>query len=763
MIDRSYFLRMVGLAFIYALVAKLSLGYLSTDHVISVMWPPSGLALAALLIGGKKYWPGIFVGSLAGDILSNNLTGISIQFAAGSTLGSLLAFWLLTRVVRFNSNLENRIDFLWLGLAGALGAVVCAVIGASALTLSGSITQPEFIPSLLRWWGGDTLGIILFAPFILVWRHFPKEWFYRERILATIFFLGISFLAGQIIFLGWFHNIFGTTARGYWIFLFVTWGAVRFGLHGAVFIVAMTAIQMLLGMILQLGGATNNQVPTGLLNFWLYMLVVTTVGVALATSFENRKKLELEKIAQIRYLDIMGRISQIGAVAKTSEEMLESVLKEILSIFNADRAWFLYPCDPDATSWGVPMEHTRPEWPGILVLGSMMPINAQVKVLFENALARNECIQYGPTTPNTIPSDIAEQFSIKSQMTIALKPRIGKAWLMGLHHCSHAHLHDENDQAIFKGIADRVSDSLSSFAAMQSQRENEERFFGLFQNAPIGLFHTLPSGKILTANQATAAMLGYTSPEQLIERIADVGAQIYLEPQKRKQIIEKVLNQSSWVQDEVKLHSIERGIITANIILRKVLNPNGSLAYLEGFLEDITDRKASEAVLAESEQRFRFLNKLGETTRVLVEPWEILANITQLLGTHLQVSRCAYADVESDSNHFNILHDYTDGCASTVGSYKLSQFGPLAVSELHAGRTLVINNVDEEVSQSKSRKMFDTISIKAVICCPLLKQGKLRAMMAVHQTTARKWTPSEISLVEEVVERSWAVIERARA
>jgi hypothetical protein len=58
--------------------------------------------------------------------------------------------------------------------------------------------------------------------------------------------------------------------------------------------------------------------------------------------------------------------------------------------------------------------------------------------------------------------------------------------------------------------------------------------------------------------------------------------------------------------------------------------------------------------------------------------------------------------------------------------------------------------------------MFNEIGIKAIICCPLLKQGALRAMMAVHQATPREWTASEIALVEEVVERCWSIIERAR-
>jgi signal transduction histidine kinase len=191
----------------------------------------------------------------------------------------------------------------------------------------------------------------------------------------------------------------------------------------------------------------------------------------------------------------------------------------------------------------------------------------------------------------------------------------------------------------------------------------------------------------------------------------------------------------------------------------------GSLVWFTANLLHRTDskRKQAESALRESEEYFRFLNDLNEATRTLADPTQIMAVTTRMLGEHLGASRCAYADVEKDSEQFSILHDYTDGCASTVGNYQLSLFGVRAATTVRSGHTLIIRNVDAELSAGEGVEMFNAIGIKALICCPLIKDGGLRAMMAVHQITPRDWQASEITMVQDVVERCWATIERRTA
>lgn len=169
-----------------------------------------------------------------------------------------------------------------------------------------------------------------------------------------------------------------------------------------------------------------------------------------------------------------------------------------------------------------------------------------------------------------------------------------------------------------------------------------------------------------------------------------------------------------------------------------------------------------DGVLAKS--KLEFLHRIGEATRSLADPTDVMAVIARLLGEHLQVSRCAYADVQPDTDYFTILHDYTSpGIASTTGNYHLSLFGPRAAADQRQGRTLVIYDVDRELTPEGGASMFNALGIKALVCCPLVKQGRLMAMMAVHQTIPRAWSADEVELVEATVDRAWAYIERSRA
>jgi PAS domain S-box-containing protein len=186
-------------------------------------------------------------------------------------------------------------------------------------------------------------------------------------------------------------------------------------------------------------------------------------------------------------------------------------------------------------------------------------------------------------------------------------------------------------------------------------------------------------------------------------------------------------------------------------------NPDNVATRMVSAIIDVTERHRVE-------ERLRLLDAINEATRAAADPKAIMEITTRLLGEHMGVTRCAYADLESDNDHFTIRHDWKiEGAISTVGEYSLDLFGSRAATGLRQGHTLIIRDVDRELPAHDGANMFNSIGIKAVIACPLIKQGRLLALMAVHQAAPRNWTPDDVALVEEVVDRSWVHIERVRA
>ncbi|EJN15343.1 PAS domain S-box [Bradyrhizobium sp. YR681] len=175
------------------------------------------------------------------------------------------------------------------------------------------------------------------------------------------------------------------------------------------------------------------------------------------------------------------------------------------------------------------------------------------------------------------------------------------------------------------------------------------------------------------------------------------------------------------------------------------------------------ERRRAEMAVRENEARLLFLDVLNKETAKTRDADGVLAVTTRMLGEHLGVSICAYADMDADEDGFTIKGDWAaPGAIHILGHYKLADFGEKAVRELGAGRPLVINDNLKELAPEEAAT-FQRISIGSTICMPFVKEGRLTALMAIHHRGPHQWTRRELALLTEVTERSWAHIERARS
>ncbi|ODP36408.1 PAS domain S-box protein [Sphingomonas turrisvirgatae] len=198
-----------------------------------------------------------------------------------------------------------------------------------------------------------------------------------------------------------------------------------------------------------------------------------------------------------------------------------------------------------------------------------------------------------------------------------------------------------------------------------------------------------------------------------------------------------------------------------NLDYSPVYGDDGTPAGVLAVVIETTENVKAEAALKASEARLRFLDTLGKATTSSNDPAEILAVTTKMLAAALGASNCAYADMDEDQDGFTIRGDWSaPGSPSIVGRYSLADFGEMAVRNLGAGLPLVINDNAAEIAPNEAAS-FQAIGIRATVCMPLVKDGRLTALMAAHFAQPHQWTPDEIALILEVTERSWAYVERA--
>ncbi|ACK86138.1 PAS domain-containing protein [Methylorubrum extorquens] len=196
---------------------------------------------------------------------------------------------------------------------------------------------------------------------------------------------------------------------------------------------------------------------------------------------------------------------------------------------------------------------------------------------------------------------------------------------------------------------------------------------------------------------------------------------------------------------------------------RGMFDETGRCVRALGTAIDITERRRAEEALRSNEARLGFLDTLGRQTANSTDADAILATTTRMVAEHLSLSNCAYADMDSDEDGFTIRGNWaSEGSPSIVGHYSLADFGKLAVRNLSAGEPLIINDNLSELAPEEAAT-FQAIGIAATICMPLIKDGRLTALMAIHDRVPRVWTAYDLTLIREVTERCWAHIERVRA
>ena len=193
---KSYWAKVAGLAVVCYVTGRLGLLLVVPPGHTTAMWPPAGFGLAALLILGPRFWPGVFLGALCLSLYVSSHTtsvaglampvAVAVTIAVSAALQAIGSSWLCRRWVAFPNSLETARDIgLLLVLGGPLGCMISATVGVGALVLGGVIPLSGAPVGWLTWWTGDTLGVLVCTPVILLVGDRSTDITRRRKLAVT--------------------------------------------------------------------------------------------------------------------------------------------------------------------------------------------------------------------------------------------------------------------------------------------------------------------------------------------------------------------------------------------------------------------------------------------------------------------------------------------------------------------------------------------------------------------------------------------------
>jgi PAS domain S-box-containing protein len=223
---------LIALYFIGGLIGK-EASFLSGSVVL--VWPPAGIAVAAILLFGYRFWPGVAMGA----VLFSSMNGTPLGFftlgtAVGNTMGAIVCAYLLKGMIGFDRAMERTRDVTgYIGLACFIGATVNAAFNVLSLVYAGTVAWDDLFSTTMTWWVPNALAGLVIAPFILAWAT-PSKIRWNARLWIEAAVCGASLVGGTLIsFDSWFVYGIQNYPLAYLPFPFLVWGALRFGQRGA--------------------------------------------------------------------------------------------------------------------------------------------------------------------------------------------------------------------------------------------------------------------------------------------------------------------------------------------------------------------------------------------------------------------------------------------------------------------------------------------------------------------------------------------------
>jgi PAS domain S-box-containing protein len=332
-----YLAQVLAIVAAYSLTGRLGMAVAIPPGNVTAVWPPSGIALAALLLLGARAWPGVWLGAFLVNLwfffdsasvfsMVQSIV-VSCTIGVGSTLQALLGVALLRRFVGQRSPLDQARDVFRFVAIAAVMCLVAASCGVTSMALAGITAWAAYGPTWWTWWVGDLAGVLLVTPLVLAWHNQPLNW-HMGRAVEGLLLLALLFAIGQLSLVSRYPVV-------YLLLPLLIWAAFRFGQIGATTAIVLVSAVALWGTIQRSGPFIGTTLNESLLLLQAFMSITALTTLTLAAVLTERQ--------------------QADAALRESEQRFRQIAENIREVFyvsDMTKPRILYVSPAYETIWG---------------------------------------------------------------------------------------------------------------------------------------------------------------------------------------------------------------------------------------------------------------------------------------------------------------------------------------------------------------------------------------------------------------------------
>jgi len=280
------------LTLIYFIAGKLGLKLAFLYASASPVWPPAGIALAALLLLGYRVWPAIFLGAFLVNVTTAGNIATSLAIAAGNTLEGVCGAWLVNRFAGGTRAFDRAHDVFKFALIVAFACLISPTLGATSLAINGFANWTNYSVIWATWWLGDLSGALILAPLLILWGINPRRRLDPSRDLEVGILLVLIVSLSEIVFGGWLSISALNYPIAFILGPVIVWTAFRLSQRETVTGIFLISVIAIWGTLHGSGPFVRSSANQSLLTLESFNVLMTITAMALAAAMAERRRAE---------------------------------------------------------------------------------------------------------------------------------------------------------------------------------------------------------------------------------------------------------------------------------------------------------------------------------------------------------------------------------------------------------------------------------------------------------------------------------------